>query len=280
MRRLRSPRAPRSAPRLGQHFLEAAWVAKVVDVIAASPGHDVIEIGPGRGALTFPLARRAGHVLAVEVDGGLARELEQRVPAGVDVVHADFLALDLVETVRRFRHAGRDAGAVRVAGNLPYALSAPILLKLLREAGAAGIRDAVLMLQHEVAERVVATAGSRPYGPLAIMTTLHADARYALRLPPGAFRPPPRVHSALVTLRFRDPPRSPRDAADFETLVRRLFMQRRKQVANALLPVVRAAGIDPVLICREAGLTPTRRPGGLTLSELIALSDVLTSRRG
>ena len=273
-------RSRSSAPRLGQHFLEAAWVTKVVDVIAAAPGDDVIEIGPGRGALTLPLARRAGHVLAVEVDGVLARGLQQRVPAGVDVVHADFLALDLVETANRLRRTGRDAGAVRVAGNLPYAVSAPILLKLLREAGAAGIRDAVLMLQREVAERVVATAGARSYGPLAIMTALRADARCVLRLPPGAFRPPPRVHSALVILRFREPPRSPRDAADFEAMVRRLFMQRRKQVANALLPVVRADGIDPVRICREAGLTPTRRPGGLALSELIALSDVLTSRRG
>lgn len=268
-----------SAPRLGQHFLEAAWVARVIDAIAASPGQTVIEIGPGRGALTVPLARRAGHVLAVEVDGILARELQERVPSNVDVVHADFLALDLVETARRLRHAGRDALAVRVAGNLPYAVSAPILLKLLREARAADIRDAVLMLQHEVAERVVATAGAGSYGPLAIMTALRADARCVLRLPPGAFRPPPRVRSALVILRFRDPPRSPRDAPGFEALVRRLFMQRRKQVANALLPVVRGDGIDPVQLCRLAGLTPTLRPGALTLSELIDLSDVLTSRR-
>ena len=273
--------ARRTGRRLGQHFLEAAWVEKVVDVIGASAGHHVIEIGPGRGALTLPLAARAGRVLAVEVDTALARELRERVPANVDVVRADFLALDLVETAHRLRPAGAERGAatLRVAGNLPYAASAPILLKLLRHARAAGVRDAVVMLQREVAERVVATAGSRPYGPLAIMTALGADARCVLRLPPGAFRPPPRVRSALVTLRFRDPARAPRDAAGFEALVRRLFTQRRKQVANALLPVVRAAGIDPVRICREAGLTPTRRPGGLALPELIDLSDVLASKR-
>ena len=273
--------ARRTGRRLGQHFLEAAWVEKVVDVIGASAGHHVIEIGPGRGALTLPLAARAGRVLAVEVDTALARELRERVPANVDVVRADFLALDLVETAHRLRPAGAERGAatLRVAGNLPYAASAPILLKLLRNARAAGVRDAVVMLQREVAERVVATAGSRPYGPLAIMTALGADARCVLRLPPGAFRPPPRVRSALVTLRFRDPARAPRDAAGFEALVRRLFTQRRKQVANALLPVVRAAGIDPVQICREAGLTPTRRPGGLALPELIDLSDVLASKR-
>ena len=199
--------ARRTGRRLGQHFLEAAWVEKVVDVIGASAGHHVIEIGPGRGALTLPLAARAGRVLAVEVDTALARELRERVPANVDVVRADFLALDLVETAHRLRPAGAERGAatLRVAGNLPYAASAPILLKLLRNARAAGVRDAVVMLQREVAERVVATAGSRPYGPLAIMTALGADARCVLRLPPGAFRPPPRVRSALVTLRFRDP---------------------------------------------------------------------------
>ncbi|MYK90225.1 MAG: 16S rRNA (adenine(1518)-N(6)/adenine(1519)-N(6))-dimethyltransferase, partial [Acidobacteria bacterium] len=166
---------------------------------------------------------------------------------------------------------------VRVVGNLPYGVSAPILLRLLRDALAAGIRDAVVMLQREVAERVVAGAGSRAYGPLAVMAALHADTRWMLDVPPGAFRPAPRVRSALVSLRFRDPVRAPVDAAGFELLVRRLFTRRRKQVVNALAAFNSSPAFDPLSVCRAAGLCPTRRPGTLDLPELIDLSDVLAA---
>jgi len=215
-------------------------------------------------------------VLAIELDTELARRLALRVPANVEVVQADFLGVDLVKTAAALRGAGDGPTApLRIAGNLPYVVSAPILLRILRGAAAAGIRDAVVMLQREVAERVVANAGSRAYGPLAVMTALHADARWMLDVPPGAFRPVPRVQSAVVSLRFRDPDRAPVDPIVFESLVRRLFTRRRKQLVNALAAFTPAHDLDPLTVCRGGGLAPTRRPDTLDLPELVELADVL-----
>ena len=252
---------------------------KVVDVVRPASDQFLIEIGPGRGALTFELAGRVGRLLAVELDENLAQRLQARAPPNVEVRHADFLQVDLRETIAKLRRAAasRPAAAFRVVGNLPYGASAPILLRLLHAGAAAGIRDAVVMLQREVAERVVARAGSREYGPLAVMTALHADARWMLDVPPGAFRPVPKVRSAVVSLHFRDPVRAPVDAVGFELLVRRLFTRRRKQVVNALAAWNPSDGFDPLRVCRAADLCPTRRPGALDLPELIDLSDVLAT---
>ncbi len=251
---------------------------KVVAVIAPAPDDLIIEIGPGRGAMTLALADRARRVRAIELDAQLARRLQLLVPANVDIVQSDFLRVDLIETATALRRAGdRPGGVMRIAGNLPYVASAPILLRLLHEARAAGIRDAVVMLQREVAERVVADAGSRAYGPLAVTKALHADARWLLDVPPGAFRPVPQVQSAVVSLHFRDPVRTPVDAAGFESLVRRLFTRRRKQLVNALVAFAPVRGCDPRLVCRAAGLSPSRRPDTLDLPELIELSDVLAA---
>ena len=251
---------------------------KVVQVIDPAPEQLIVEIGPGRGALTLALADRVRRVRAIELDAALVRRLRTLVPTHVDVVQADFLHVDLNETAAALRRANDPpAGAVRVAGNLPYVVSAPILLRLLHGAGEAGIHDAVLMLQREVAERVVATAGSPAYGPLAVVTALYADARWMLDVPPGAFRPVPQVRSAVVSLRFRAPARAPLDAAGFESLVRRLFTRRRKQVVNALAAFAPARPFDALAVCRAAGLPPTRRPDALDLPELIDLSDVLAA---
>ena len=253
---------------------------KVVAAIAPAEDELFLEVGAGRGALTLGLARRARRLLAVELDAELARRLRPRVPAHVEVAQADFLRLDLAAAAAALRRAGGGPAApLRVAGNLPYGVSAPILLRLLRGAGGAGIRDAVVMLQREVAERVVAEPGARAWGPLAVMTALRADARRLLDVPPGAFRPAPKVSSAVVSLRFRDPLRAPADAAVFESLVRRLFTRRRKQLVNALAAFDSGPGADPLSACRAAGLPPTRRPGALGLPELIALADVLAGAR-
>ena len=249
---------------------------KVVAAIAPTSDDLILEVGPGHGALTLVLASRVRRLLAIELDTELARRLALRVPGNVEVVQADFLRVDLVEAAAALRTAGdRPTAPLRIAGNLPYVVSAPILLRLLRGAAAAGIRDAVVMLQREVAARVVADARSRAYGPLAVVTALHADARWMLDVPPGAFRPIPKVQSAVVSLRFRAPVRAPADPAVFESLVRRLFTRRRKQLVNALAAFAPARGLDPLTVCRGANLAPTRRPDTLDLPELIELADVL-----
>jgi 16S rRNA (adenine1518-N6/adenine1519-N6)-dimethyltransferase len=133
------------------------------------------------------------------------------------------------------------------------------------------------MLQREVAERLAARPGSGDYGVLSISVQLHADVRRMLTLPPGAFRPAPKVHSAVVRLTFRPPPAPPRDERVFEAMVRSMFTQRRKTLANALGPFSEGRNIRPVAALEGAGIDPSRRPETLDLAELTRLADRFTS---
>ena len=260
--------------RLGQHFLQTAWVERLVERIAPAPDETLLEIGAGRGALTLALAARGVRITAVEIDERLAAELAPRVPASVAVVCADFLRMESDRLPL--------GPTTRVVGNLPYSVAAPILLRLLGlSAQGARLRDATLMLQREVAERVVAAPGSPDWGPLAVATRMHAVAERLLLLPPGAFRPPPRVRSAVVQLRFCAPPLQPQDAALFDALVRALFTQRRKTALNALRPFAAQHSELPVAeLFRRAGVDPRQRPGDLDLPALKALADTLAAAPG
>jgi 16S rRNA (adenine1518-N6/adenine1519-N6)-dimethyltransferase len=268
--------------RFGQHFLEAAWVRKVVDVIGPGPGDVFLEIGAGTGALTNALAARGARVTAVELDRDLAAQLRDRLPSGVRLIEADVLRVDLESIVEQ---SVSDAGParsledeavlpqLRIAGNLPYNISSPVLIRLIELARHSGrVSDATLMLQHEVAERVVARPGTGDYGPLSIRVQLYADARRLLSLPPGAFRPAPRVHSAVVGLRFRAPSVALKDPAVFDSLVRAVFTQRRKTLSNALRAFAAARGRAADAALAEAGIDGGRRPETLTLAEFAALS--------
>ena len=258
---------PRARKRFGQHFLEPAWVVKVVDVFNPSPEDRVVEIGPGRGALTRPIAPRVASLTAVEIDRDLAAALEAESLPGVRVVTADFLAADLDDVL------GAGGAPVRVVANLPYNVASPILFRLLGAADAGRrIRDATLMLQREVADRLLAVPGGPEYGALAIQAGLDADLTRLLSLPPGAFRPAPKVASAVVRLRFRDPAAEVGDRAVFTRLARGLFLQRRKTLLNALRPVARALGAEASQLIDVAGLDPSQRPQTLTLADMAALS--------
>src|SRR5262249_26126259 len=139
------------------------------------------------------------------------------------------------------------------------------------------IVDATVMLQREVADRVVAEPGGGDYGPLAIMIGLYADRTRLLTLPPGAFRPPPKVHSAIVRLVFRPPAVTIADDVFFERMVRTLFQQRRQTIANALAPFAAPRGLDGAAALARAGLDPRRRPETLQLAELSALAASLST---
>ncbi|MBI3050660.1 MAG: ribosomal RNA small subunit methyltransferase A [Acidobacteria bacterium] len=247
--------------------MEPVWVAKVVDAIGAAP-HDIfLEIGPGRGALTTALAPYVRQVIAVEIDRDLAAALPGRVPPNVRVVIGDFLDVDLDALLE-----GTPL-PIRVAGNLPYNVASPILFRLLEAADEGQrFRDATLMLQKEVAERLVAVPGSAGYGALAIQVRLLADVDRLLTLPPGAFRPPPKVTSALVRLRFRAASADIGDPAAFERVVRGLFRQRRKTLLNALRPVAAGFGCSAEQALDRARLNPTRRPETLTVDDVARLT--------
>jgi 16S rRNA (adenine1518-N6/adenine1519-N6)-dimethyltransferase len=253
--------------RFGQHFLEPVWVAKVIDVIHATKDDTFLEIGSGRGALTRPLAARAGRVVAVEIDRDLSAALVGENIPNVRVIESDFLELDLENALKNERQP------VRVAGNLPYNVSSPILFGLLHvAAGGRFVRDATLMLQKEVADRLVAAPGRKEYGALAIQVALTADVEQVLTLPPGAFRPPPKVTSAVVRLRFRPPAVDVGDPRVFERIVRGIFLQRRKTLSNALRPVADSFGLLSTQLLERAGVDGRLRPEALTLADIARLS--------
>jgi 16S rRNA (adenine1518-N6/adenine1519-N6)-dimethyltransferase len=265
----------RPRKRFAQHFLEPAWVMRLMEVLAPQATDVFVEIGPGRGALTRPLASRAAHVTAVEIDRDLAAELGRQLPDNVRLVVGDFLELEPAAWLPA------DAGlGVRVAGNLPYNITSPIIFRLLaaRRDGAP-LANAVLMMQQEVADRLVAQPGTKEYGVLGILVGLEAEARQCLALPPGAFRPAPKVHSAVVRLDFRPSPVAPRDPAVLVALVKSIFLHRRKILLNALKPFADARGQAAGDALGAVHLDPIRRPETLSLAELAALADVFVSSK-
>jgi 16S rRNA (adenine1518-N6/adenine1519-N6)-dimethyltransferase len=262
----------RARKRFGQHFLEPAWVAKLVAAIAPSPRDRMIEIGPGRAALTEPLAARVERLVAVEVDRDLAAALIARQIPNVTVVTADVLDLDLGELAQRELGASPQQ-QVRVVGNLPYNISSPILFRLLDAAARTGaLSDAMLMLQKEVADRLAASPGTGDYGVLTVLTALGADVTRLLNLPPGAFRPMPKVHSAVVRLTFRPPTVAVRDQKLLVDLVRSVFTQRRKTLGNALADFATARGSDAKAALEQSGIDARRRPETLQLVEFARLA--------
>jgi 16S rRNA (adenine1518-N6/adenine1519-N6)-dimethyltransferase len=210
--------------RLGQHFLRPAAVERLVRTIDPQPADVFLEIGPGAGALTLPLAARAARVVAVELDTALAERLRGTAPPNVTLITGDALDVDLRTLVPR---------GARVAGNLPYYISSPLLRRVL--ALHDHVRDAHVMVQDEVARRVASPPGSKEYGILSVLFALWADVDRPLHFPPGAFQPPPKVDSAVLRIRFLEQPRAfVPDPAAFERLVLTAFARRRKTLENNL----------------------------------------------
>jgi 16S rRNA (adenine1518-N6/adenine1519-N6)-dimethyltransferase len=189
---------------------------------------------------------------------------------GVDVIRGDVLEIDPALLV-----SGKPA---RIAGNLPYNISSPILFRLfdwVRQCPS--IADATLMVQQEFADRLMATVGTKDYGVLTIFTAMAADARLVFALPPGAFRPMPKVRSALVHLRFRPAPVTVASFDTFERVVRSIFTQRRKTLGNAARGVAEAHHRAAPEALAAAGIDPVRRPETLTLEEIARFANVLES---
>jgi 16S rRNA (adenine1518-N6/adenine1519-N6)-dimethyltransferase len=212
------------ARRLGQHFLRPESVEELLRVIAPAPGDAFLEIGPGNGALTLPLAERCARVVAVEIDEMLASRLRGRAPANVEIVTQDALSADL----RRLVPEG-----ARLAGNLPYYVSSPLLRRFLSLHD--HVRDLHVMLQEEVARRVASPPGSKEYGILSVLYALWAETDLPARFPPHCFSPPPGVSSAVLRARFRDTPRTDVDDLEaFEGFLQKAFARRRQTLENNL----------------------------------------------
>jgi len=224
----------------------------------------VVEIGPGKGAITRLLARRALRLIAIELDRELAPRLREQFAdqQAVTIVEADILRVDLSELAP-------SGEKLLVAGNLPYYMTSDILLHLIRHANA--IERAVVMVQREVADRVAANPGSRDYGLLSATAQLHARVEKLLTLPPGAFSPPPDVHSTVMrwTMHSRIDELGVEQEA-FTRFLRDCFAQKRKTLGNNL----RAAGYPPTEVAaalQESGVRPAVRAEELDLETLAAL---------
>jgi 16S rRNA (adenine1518-N6/adenine1519-N6)-dimethyltransferase len=234
--------------RLGQHFLVRTSILEKI-ARAACPEHEplVIEIGPGRGALTRYLLDRAHRLIAIELDAELAAALPEKFPT-LEVIAADVLNIDLSQW-----------GPVVIAGNLPYYITSPILDRAL--AVGPNLKRAVFLVQKEVAERMLAKPGSRDYGFLSVRTQVLAEGRLVANVPPGAFQPPPAVDSAVVALTPRTQPLVT-DMARFLRFAAACFTQKRKNLRNNL-----AAQYPAIADCPEARL----RAEQVGLPEMIAL---------
>ena len=255
-----SVRSVRHRPRkrFGQNFLvDETVVSRIVDAINPQRGEHMVEIGPGLGALTRPLAERLDHLHIVEIDRDLVRELRAEFPrARVTVHEGDALSFDFATL----------GSGLRVVGNLPYNISTPLLFHLAHSATFIG--DIHVMLQREVVARMVARPSSSDYGRLSIMIQYRFQLEPLMTIPASAFRPAPKVESAVVRMvPFVQLPHLARDEAWFGRIVTAAFSQRRKTLRNALK---RYVGADDF---KRLGIDANRRPQDLAIAEFVRLAD-------
>ncbi len=261
--------------RFGQNFLVREEVAeRIVEHCHLGADDVAVEIGPGAGALTERLARRARHLVAIEMDRGLAAALRDELAGfpGIDLVESDFLETDLPAIASRY-------GAARlvVAGNIPYNLTTPILERIFEQR--AVVKSAVLLVQREYAERLAAPAGTPEYGSITLFARYHALMEPLMRVSAASFWPRPEVDSRLVRFFLRERP--PVDVPD-ETLLFRIirgsFQMRRKQLMNTLEDTLELGKDQIARLCRQAGIDPQRRGETLTLEEFAKLARAAADR--
>jgi 16S rRNA (adenine1518-N6/adenine1519-N6)-dimethyltransferase len=250
----------RARKRFGQHFLHSPSVIdRIVATVSPRAGQRVVEIGPGRGAITEPLLACGIELDAIELDRDLIPDLERLAAASrgrLRIHNADALEFELCALAR-------GGGGVRVVGNLPYNISTPLVFRLLEQRHC--IEDMHFMLQKEVVERMAAAPGGAAYGRLSVMVQFHCRVERLFSIGPGAFSPPPKVESAFVRLVPHAHPPTEVDRPDlFELVVRQAFAQRRKTLRNALRPLMAdeelaAAGVDPGLRAEQLDIAAFAR---------------------
>lgn len=249
--------------RFGQHFLaDKGALEAIAAAVAPLAGDTILEIGPGRGALTDILARFPNHLVAVEIDHLLSEQLRERYGGNprVRIIEQDFLEVDLASVIQ---------GPFVIAGNVPYYITTPILFHVMRPPLP---RHAVFLVQKEVADRITARPGRKEYGALSVNVQALADTEIIRDVPPTAFRPPPKVDSAVIRIVPRPKPLIEAEHAEpFRRFVQAIFGMRRKQIGNVLksLGSASSAGLESLSI------SPTARPETLTPSQFVSLFKTL-----
>jgi 16S rRNA (adenine1518-N6/adenine1519-N6)-dimethyltransferase len=262
--------------RLGQHFLKDRHVIhEIITRAGFESDSRVLEVGPGRGALTLPLARRVKHVVAVEKDPRLTEMLEktlQKAAIGnVVLVCGDILKVDFHELV------GDQQGKVHVIGNLPYNISSPFLEKMIRNKDL--IERAVLTFQLELAKRLVGSPGNKDYGAMTVLVQYHARLSPLLKIPKECFYPMPKVGSMVLEMDFTRPhPTRTEDEEHFRKVVRAAFAQRRKTVVNSLSHTLTSPGAERILeALDQCNIDPRIRAERLHIDDFLCLSSAIKS---
>ncbi len=255
----------RARKRFGQNFLvDHGVIDRILGAIP--PGGEVIEIGPGLGALTVPLAQRGNRVVAIELDRDVIRHLRVKLDAEglgrqVELVGQDALRLDLDTLCEDLRITP----PLTLVGNLPYNIATALITRLLQQASR--IHDMVFMVQREVGNRLAATPNDSAYGRLSVLTTVRAEVEHLFDVPPEAFNPPPKVDSSVIRITPRaEPLVPPAEQPRFERLVTAAFAQRRKTLRNNLKPLMPASTIE------ASGIDPSLRAQALDIPAFLALS--------
>lgn len=252
----------RARKRFGQNFLhDEAVISRILAAVNPQPGQHVVEIGPGLGALTAGLLAATGRLEVIELDRDLIPKLREHFASmGELVIHeADALKFD-------FASLGSPTQKLRIVGNLPYNISTPLLFHLLESAEV--IEDMHVMLQKEVVDRMTAQPGGSDYGRLSVMLQYRCHVERLFTIGPGAFRPAPKVDSAIARLRpYRELPCAARNEQVLGQLVGQAFAQRRKMLRASLKNLLSSAQIE------TCGIDPTRRPETLSISEFVKLAD-------
>ena len=269
---------------LGQNFLvDAAVASRIVDSVSPGSGDAIIEIGPGKGALTRRLVVEAGCVVGVEIDRRLADELVKAIPASNfsvivgDIIAADWTQLtNLAVTSWQRANSSSNAPRVRVVANLPYYVSTAIVQDLMNPS--LGLFDITLMLQLEVVDRITSKAGGRDYGYLTLLVEYYCEAVKLFKVAPASFSPVPKVWSAVMRLRPRlAPPVSVTDVPHFFSMVRGAFSQRRKTILNNLKDWAEGPRVVATIRAAfdECGIDPRRRAETLRIDEFAALYEAI-----
>jgi 16S rRNA (adenine1518-N6/adenine1519-N6)-dimethyltransferase len=247
--------------RFGQNFLvDEAVIASIVEAIRPAPGENLVEIGPGLGALTRPLLAAAGQLHAIEIDRDLAQTLQQEFGTGLQLHTGDVLQFDFATL----------GGGLRIIGNLPYNISTPLLFHLAD--CVERIRDIHVMLQKEVVERMAAAPGTSSYSRLSVMLQYRFEIEKLLDVPAAAFDPVPKVDSAVIRLTPLRPPRHvARDETQLARVVAAAFSQRRKTLRNSLRGLIEIATFD------RLGIAPGARAQELSVAQFVALADHLAA---
>jgi 16S rRNA (adenine1518-N6/adenine1519-N6)-dimethyltransferase len=246
--------------RFGQHFLhDLSVIQKLIYEINPKPTDRIIEIGPGLGALTFPLLDKLNSLDVVEIDRDIIAKLKQKNNPKLHIHGVDALQFDFTTLVN-------NENTIRIVGNLPYNISTPLIFHLLESKNI--ITDMHFMLQNEVVKRITAEPGSKTYGRLSVMVQYHYQTEYLFFVGPESFSPPPKVDSAILRLSpWKTPPYIAKDEQQFSQIVTQAFSMRRKTLRNNLKKIIDSNQIE------DLGIDSSLRAENLTVEEFVSISN-------